>query len=191
MRRFKIKFIKMKIPYGFMVFTWLPVFLLACIVPSTADSQFYQLVEKMIDEHLFGKVGVWSSAFPLTSKAVANYICLVAPVCAVIFTIVTMRKSIVESSDVVEWSVGKQIFILISFLGLVAFVFYFVFIGGRDFASLGNRYSFFGNYKITFALFSVGILYLLYVMTLFGYLAFKMLFIVVFRCAQVNIFRNR
>ncbi|MHC8305306.1 hypothetical protein [Pseudomonas sp. PB3P13] len=148
-----MKFVKMEIPYVFAILTCSPIFLLVFLTPLNADTQLFQLIETVIDQYLFGKVGMWSSAFPLASKIVTNYWCLVMPVFSVIFAYRTLKLSTCERVLYEDHSVIKLILLVPALIVLLVFFFYISYVGNTDLASAGRRYSILGKNKLTYALF--------------------------------------
>ncbi|VVN36102.1 hypothetical protein PS645_05106 [Pseudomonas fluorescens] len=53
-----MKFVRMNVPYIFAVLTCVPIFVLIFIVPVSADTELFQMIEMIIDHYLFGKVGM-------------------------------------------------------------------------------------------------------------------------------------
>lgn len=90
-----------------------------------------------------------------------------------------MKRSVIERTDNADCSMQKLIFLFVSFMGVVAFFFYAVFVGDTDLANVGTRYSFFGDFRFTYALFSVGTLFLVYTMALCTYICFRFLLVVI------------
>lgn len=156
-----------------MATTWIPIFLFIYFIPSNADTPLYNYIEKIIDQDFFGKVGMWSSAFPLTSKLITNYICLAAPPFAVIFTYRTIKKSIFERTNYPDHSGIKIIILILAFVTFSAFLLYTLYLDSTNLALASRRLAVFGTYKFTYALYSAGTLYLIYIVTTMNYLIFR------------------
>lgn len=173
MRQQGIRFLKMRIPYFFMMATWLPIYFFIYIVPDSAVTQFYQSLERIIDQELFGAVGMWSSKFPLVSKVVANYICLFAPVFAIIFANRALKKSTFEYFNCDGYSLTWLVFFFVSWAIVLLGIFYILYMDDTDLANARNRFAVLGRYKIFYALYSSVILYAIYVLVLVGYSVFR------------------
>jgi len=173
MRQPGMKFVTMKIPYIFMFATWCPIFLLVYIVPDNSHGQLCDAIEKIIDQYLFSRVGMWSSAFPLSSKLVTNYLCLVAPPFAIVFTFFTLKNSTYEQCSYADHSVSKMILLSIAWMVVVVFFIYGFYMDDTDLNSAGRRFVFLGQYKVVYALFSAGTLYVFYMMSVASCFALK------------------
>lgn len=173
MQRLGIKFKKMKVPYLFMIGTCMPIFLFIYFIPNNANTPLLHFFEKILDQDLFGKIGAWSSNFPLTSKFVTNYICTTAPVFGIIFTYKTIKHSTFERADYPKHSTQKLIFLLLGLIAFLIFVFFASYLHDTDLALARRRYAILGAYKITYALYSAGILCSLYILAVMSYLIFR------------------
>lgn len=156
----------------FMIATWLPIFVFIYLVPSSADTQFYWTLERIIDEDLFGKVGMWSSIFPFAAKVITNYICLFSPVFAMVFTYRTVKYSTFENSSYDRLSLVRLISILVSWVALVAVVFYIFYMDSTDLAN-SRRLVVLGKYKLLYAMCSSALMFLIYILTLASCFVFR------------------
>lgn len=172
MQQYGMKFVKMKIPYIFMIATWIPIFVFIYLVPASADTQFYWAIERIIDEDLFGKVGMWSSTFPLAAKVITNYICSLSPIFAMAFTYRTIKCSTFENSNYDKLSLARLIFFLASWLALLLLVFYGFYMSSTDLAN-SRRFVILGKYKILYAIYSSALMFLIYILTLVSYFVFR------------------
>jgi hypothetical protein len=172
MQQHGIRFEKTRIPYLITIFSCMPIFLFIYFVPVNADSQFYQDVENFIDQNLFGRVGMWSSVFPLPSKVITNYVCLVAPVLSLFFTWSTMKHSTFKTTDYPASPV-RLIALMLCWVLLIMFLSYVFIVDETNLASDGRRFGYFGRYRILYAFWSSAILYGACVMTLVSYMIFR------------------
>ncbi|KFF42144.1 hypothetical protein JH25_27600 [Pseudomonas sp. BRG-100] len=174
MEQHGVRFKTMIIPYFFMVATWMPLFLIALITPDHADSEFLVCIENFIDRNLFSDVGALSTNFPFVSKIITNYICLVAPLFAVVFCYLTLKKSTLETKLIENLSRFKA---LLCIFGLTLLVFAFIYITYFDTTHLedSRKLALVGKYKILYAVYSSGLMFLYYVLFLLSYLLYRYL----------------
>jgi hypothetical protein len=163
-----------------MVATWIPIFAFAYFVPVSANSQFYWGLERVIDENLFGQVGMWSSRFPFVAKVVANYICLFSPVFAVVFVCRAIKYSTFEGSNYDGYSRVCLTFILVSWMVILVFLFYIFYVGSTDLVK-SRRFFIFGEYRFLYAMYSSGIMFVFYVLALVSCVGFSFLPVVIVR----------
>lgn len=160
-----IKFVKAEMPYFFLAFTLLPIFFFSILVPAYADTSFYSALDSDIDRYFFGSVGFGSSKFPLASKVVANYICLVAPFFALGYSYLIISKSKFTASNFEDAPLRD--FLMLPFL-LVLLSFFVIYINYLDYTNLiaKKKMSFFGRSEFLYAILSSGMMFLIYNLTL-------------------------
>ena len=95
--------------YLITVSSLVPVFLLACWVPTLSQEQALVL-DRLLDQHLLGQVGVWSSNFALMSKAVANYVAIAAPLCSIGLALLVCRHHLRPLELLPVLSLRRQLF---------------------------------------------------------------------------------
>lgn len=168
-----MKFVRMNVPYIFSVLTCVPIFVLIFIVPVSADTELFQMIEMIIDHYLFGKVGMWSSTFPLGSKIITNYWCLVMPVFSAVFTYRVLQLSNCQREMYHGHSIRKLIFLIAAMVLMLVFFLYISYVDNTDLASAGRRFAVLGKYKVTYALFVSGILIAAYMLMVVSYIIFR------------------
>lgn len=167
-----IKFVKAKVPYFFLAFTLLPIFFFSMLVPAYADTSFYSALDSDIDRYFFGSVGFGSSNFPLVSKVVANYICLLAPFFALGYSYLIISKSKFTASNFED--APLRVFLMLPFF-LVLLSFFVIYINYLDCTNLiaKKKMSFFGRSEFLYAILSSCMMYLIYNLTLVNILFFR------------------
>lgn len=131
------------------------------------------MIEKIIDQHLLGRVGMWSSTFPLATKIITNYCCLVMPVFSVVFAYRILRLSTYERVIYEDHSVQKLICLVPALVMMLILFFYISYVGNTDLASAARRYAVLGKYRVTYALFVSGSLFVAYMMMVVSYIIFR------------------
>ncbi|CAK9890851.1 MULTISPECIES: hypothetical protein [Pseudomonas] len=157
------------IPYLLVAFSLIPILLLAWRVPAEAHEGFYFELDRFLDGCLFGQVGVWSSLFPLTAKAIGNYIAVAAPVFSLWITVGIMRRSRLQPSAPPQVSPGKYALIALGCVLLDAFLIYQNYFTFTDFATHSRKFRFFGLSVVLFPFVAMLSLLAFYVMTFFSY----------------------
>ncbi|MGH8452589.1 hypothetical protein [Pseudomonas sp.] len=160
------------VPYVFTIITMAPIFLIAFLLPENPDSDIYREINSFLDGHLLGQVGYWSSKFPFSSKVVANYISILGPVFALIFFVKVYQGLIVDPEQYKKHTVIKYFFAAIGMIGLISFVIYINYFGSVDLGAHSRKWRFFGSNAFAYSLFSSGMLFGLYGMTIFSYAGF-------------------
>ncbi|MDD1157626.1 hypothetical protein [Pseudomonas rubra] len=157
------------IPYLLIGVSLAPIILLAWLVPAAADQGFYAELERFLDDCLFGRVGVWSSMFPLTAKAIGNYVAVAAPLFSLWITVCIMRRSLLRPGPPAQVALGRYALIAAGCVLLDAFLIYQNFFTFTDFAAHSRKFRFFGLSVVFFPFIAMVSLLALYVMTFFSY----------------------
>lgn len=157
------------IPYLLIACSLLPLFVLAGLVPAEAQGGFYGDLERFIDRHLFGQVGIWSSMFPLTAKVIGNYIALAAPIFSLWVTICSMRRSLLQPVPPAPVSLARYAWIALGCVLLDAFLIYQNYFTFTDFATQSRQYRFFGVNVVFFPVLGTLMLLAIYVMAFLSY----------------------
>ncbi|QVM95593.1 hypothetical protein JYG36_21190 [Pseudomonas sp. SORT22] len=157
------------IPYVLIAVSLLPIVLLAWQVPAQAQEGGYFELERFLDGCLLGRVGGWSSLFPLTAKAIGNYIAVAAPVFSVWITVCIMRRSRLQPEAPPRVSIAKYALIALGCVLLDAFLVYQNYFTYTDFATHSRKFRFFGQSVVLFPFVAMLSLLAFYVMTFFSY----------------------
>ncbi|WP_439864572.1 colicin immunity protein Cui [Pseudomonas antarctica] len=168
-------------PYFFLAITIAPIFFISFLLPAHPDSQLYIALNIFLDTYLLGQVGYWSSAFPFSSKIVANYISLLGPAFALIFFLKVHRRMIIDHDQYKNHTVINYLLATAIMLGFVFTMIYISYFGSVDLGEAGRKWRLFGSNVFTYALFSSGALYILYFITLILYMAFYYLPIILIK----------
>ncbi|MCU7248070.1 colicin immunity protein Cui [Pseudomonas koreensis] len=59
-----------------------PIFFINFFLPAIPQTAMDIAINDFLDNQLLGLIGFWSSLFPFSSKATANYIAIAGPICA-------------------------------------------------------------------------------------------------------------
>lgn len=169
-----VKFKKMVTPYFFMLLTWTPLFLIIFFVPDNIDGTHYLIIDKFIDSHMISNAGTWSSNFPFTSKLIINYICFFAPVFAIIFCYLTLNRSTLEILSFDNISRFKAFFYVAGLTTIILLVIYLLYIDSTDLAN-SRKLAVFGRYKLLYAIYSSGLMYIYYIVFLSSYFIYGFL----------------
>ena len=163
------------LPYLFIAMTMAPIFFIAFLFPAKATSAPYTNIESFINTYLLGVVGFWSSNFPFSSTVITNYIGLLGPIFAVIFFLKVRKGMIIDADQYANMTISKYLFgliVLSSFIYMIVSVSYFY---PHDLAAHNFKWGLFGKNILTYALFSSGMLFITYFITLILY--FTLLYI--------------
>jgi len=160
------------IPYYFIVLTLMPLYFIVLLLPAQADTYAFVEFNNFLDDYLLGQVGFWSSNFPFSSKVATNYIGVFGPLFAFVFFIKVYKGLVMDPDQYKNHTAFKYFFAALGMIGLVLFLIYINYIGSVDLGSHARKWRFFGSNVFTYALFSSGMLLILYGMTLFCYSGF-------------------
>lgn len=163
------------LPYLFIALTMAPIFLIAFFFPANATSAPFTRIESFINTYLLGLVGFWSSNFPFSSKVITNYIGLLGPIFAVIFFLKVRKGMVIDADQYETMTITKYLFssiVLLCFIYMIVSVSYFY---PHDLAAHNFKWGLFGKNILTYALFSSGMLFITYFITLILY--FTLLYI--------------
>lgn len=146
----------------------LPIFFLAGWVPTLAPGQA-ALLDQLLDEYLLGRVGVWSSNFPLMSKAVANYVALVAPLSAVALGVLVCRHQLLplDRLPVLAWR--RQVLAYVGCVALTALFLTQNYFGYTDFAHHRAKFRWVGQHPGLYPFFACMMLFALQFMFVLSY----------------------
>jgi len=119
---------------------------------SAGDS--WSALEAFIDLHMLGKIGPWSSRFPLQSKLTANYIAAAAPFLALVL-ILHWRKRGPRPTDQLLVMGRRQLVLLFSSMVLaIPLMVFFHYFSYYDLAEARSKYRVFGESRLMFAVFA-------------------------------------
>ncbi len=131
--------------YLITVSSLVPVFLLACWVPTLSQEQALVL-DRLLDQHLLGQVGVWSSNFALMSKAVANYVAIAAPLCSIGLALLVCRHHLRPLELLPVLSLRRQLFFHVGWGVVVGVLLAQNYFGYTDFAHHRAKFRWVGNH---------------------------------------------
>lgn len=160
------------LPYLFIAMTMAPIFFIAFLFPAKATSTPFVNIESFINTNLLGVAGFWSSNFPFSSIVITNYIGLLGPIFAVIFFLKVRKGMIIDAEQYANMTVSKYLFgliVLSSFIYMIVSVSYFY---PHDLAAHNLKWRLFGTNIFTYAIFSSGVLFIIYFITLILYFSF-------------------
>jgi len=160
------------IPYFFSGVTMVPIFIILFGFPGNPKSDFDRVVEFVLSNYLLGQVGYWSSNFSLSSMLVANYISVLGPVFSLVFFYKVYQGLVVDPGQYKNHTFFKYILAVIASLVLVVFWVYVNYFSSVDLGAGSRKWRILGEYKLAFALFSSGLLFAYYSMTIFLYAGF-------------------
>lgn len=161
--------INIPIPYLFLTVTIIPIFIILLYFPATPKSVLHLKISNFMDSYLLGQVGYWSSNFPFSSKLVANYISILGPIFSLIFFAKTYLGLVMDPEQYKSHTIGKFIFtatVILSFISFIVFINYF---DSVDLGMHDGRWRYLGANTLTYGIFSSGLLFVYYGMTLFSY----------------------
>jgi len=133
---------------------------------------FSSRLESFIDLHLFGRVGPWSSHFPLDSKVIANYIAIAAPIFS-LFLILHWRKHRPRPAEPLL-AMNRRRFVLLCCLivAITAVMVYYSYFSHLDASAGRPRNRVFGESRVLFPVFAAMFMVMFEYLLLAAYLLF-------------------
>ncbi|MHC8315473.1 hypothetical protein [Pseudomonas sp. LB3P31] len=159
------------IPYIIIVISLVPVFFIANLLPAHATTEIQLRLDELLNQHLFGLVGFWSSLFPFSSKLTTSYISLFGPLFALVAFYKTYTTMIIDSNQYNELTLGKYIFGLIVFLVFFAIFVSINYFEAVDLAQHNRKLYIFGLNTVIYSLFASVMLLSFYFIPLGLYIA--------------------
>lgn len=162
------------VPYRFIFVSLLPIFLLAAIIPALPDSETFLSFSQFLDLHLLGTVGFTSELFPLTAKAIANYVSIATPILSIYVMVYIGKEMVAKSKKNIKnpYSFLHIATAVIGFILLTAFIIYMNYFTVTDLYHQHRLYHIFGTQVMLFALFSVIWMLALYLILVMNYALF-------------------
>ena len=160
------------IPYVFSVATMVPIFIIIYMVPENPGSDLYRGIYFILDNYLLGQIGYWSSNFSLSSILVANYISVLGPVFSLMFFYKVRQGLVIDPEQYRSHTLFKYVLAIIASFGFMVFLVRLNYFSSVDLGVGSRKWRVLGGYKFTFALFSSGLLFAYYSMTIFLYAGF-------------------
>lgn len=160
------------IPYLLIVFSLIPILLIANLLPACAITDRAVQVERFLDHSLFPLSGFWSSLFPFSSRLTTLYISLFGPLFAAVALYLTHKKMVIDPEQYRNLTLKKYLPALVLWL---VFVVMFVSINyweAVDLAQHNRRFRLFGLNPFLYSLFESAMMLCFYGVTLWGYFAF-------------------
>ncbi|MDH0300569.1 MULTISPECIES: hypothetical protein [unclassified Pseudomonas] len=149
----------------------LPVFLLAFWVPAFAEGDAAIALERFLDDHLLGRVGPWSSEFPLMSKAVANYIAIAA-LPGALGLIVVWRRHLRPIEQMPALALHRWLLFLAGWLALTALVIHQHYFSYTDFALQRSKFRVFGRYPVLYPFYAAAAMWVIELVVMGSYALF-------------------
>ncbi|PYC19082.1 hypothetical protein [Pseudomonas mosselii] len=150
----------------------LPIFAIALWLPTQAQGPLPAMLERFLLEDLLGRVGPWSSNFPLESMAIANYIAIAAPVFAAVLAVIFLQPGagLPARLPVLAWH--RYLLLYLGWAALVAFMVHYNYFTYVDFAHHRRKFSWVGVNPALFAFFAATMLMALEYLLCVSYLLF-------------------
>ncbi|MFP5426452.1 MAG: hypothetical protein ACLGJA_11430 [Gammaproteobacteria bacterium] len=152
----------------------LPIYAIALCLPTQAHAQgeLALVLQQVLEQHLLGRVGPWSSNFPLQAMAIGNYIALAAPLFAVVLALLLCRSvgALPARLPVLAWH--RYLLIYVGWALLVGFMIHYNYFTYVDFAQHRAKFRLFGRHPLLFAVFASSMLLALEYLLLISYLLF-------------------
>ncbi|MDH0645609.1 hypothetical protein N5D48_02615 [Pseudomonas sp. GD03858] len=149
----------------------LPVFLLAFWVPPFAEGDEAIALNRFLDEQLLGRVGPWSSEFPLMAKAVANYIAIAA-LPGALALILAWRRHLRPFEQLPDLAPYRWLLFLAGLLALSALVIHQHYFSYTDFALHRPRFRVFGRYRALYPFYAAAAMLAIELVILCNYAVF-------------------
>lgn len=150
----------------------LPIFVIALWLPTQAQGPFPTLLEPYLEQHLLGRVGLWSSNFPLESMAIANYIAVAAPLFAAGLAVILLQPAsgLPAYLPVLAWH--RYLLLYLGWTALIGFMVHYNYFTYVDFAHHRSKFSWVGVNPALFAFFAATMLMALEYLLFVSYLLF-------------------
>lgn len=159
-------------PYFFIIFTMIPVFVIAFLLPGKATTTTQISLDVFLDGYFLGRVGYWSSKFPFVSKVIANYIGVFGPLFSLVTYFKIRKTMIIDPAQYDNMTSIRCLFMMIGMIGLIFLVLYMFYLGDRDLGVHTLKWRLFGSHVIPFALFSASMLVIFHSLPVFIYSTF-------------------
>lgn len=150
----------------------LPIFAIALWLPTQAQGQLPITLEQFLVQHLLGRVGPWSSNFPLESMAIANYIAVAAPLFAAGLVVILRQpgSGLPARLPVLPWH--RYLLLYLGWAALISFMVHYNYFTSVDFAHHRGKFRGFGFNPVLFACFAASMLMALEYLLFLSYLLF-------------------
>jgi hypothetical protein len=163
-----------RLPWVFIGITCIPIFAVALLFPAHVDSEYWGVIDRFIDTHLLGVVGLWSSQLPFSSKVITNYISLFGPLFGLIYIYRLRNAQPKNASYYTSMSFLKYI---VAAFGLAVFTVFITWVGYFSFEDIAikRKMGVFGVTPLMYALFSSGVLVACYISFMLIFIAYYFL----------------
>lgn len=159
-------------PYGFIALTMIPIFIVAFLFPAQADSYPFISIDTFIKDYLLGVTGFWSSKLPFSSIVITNYIAILGPALSTIFFYRVYKVMLIDPNQYKEMNIAKYIFCLIVFSLFICMIISVSYFNPHDLAAHSRKWRIFGANPLAFSIFSAGMLFINYFISLIVYFSF-------------------
>lgn len=150
----------------------MPIFAMALGIEPTPITEESNRLDAFLNTELLGIVGFWSSAFPLTSKSIANYVSVFGPIFAGITFLKIRTTMTIDPAQYEDMTYTKYLALLTcSALFLSGFIYIF-YVGSTDLATHTLKWGILGRNLACYTLFSSGLLFVFQCLPLLIYTAF-------------------
>jgi hypothetical protein len=116
-----------------------PIFLINLILPAHPQSNLDMAIDHFLDNQLFGLIGFWSSLFPFSSKATANYIALFAPLLAAVSTFYAFTEKF-DSTQFDQMTLRRYLILLFAGVVLSALFIWCFYLTSTDLGTTKGKY---------------------------------------------------
>lgn len=130
-----------------------PIFFINLFLPAYPQSSFDFIIDDFLDNQLLGRIGFWSSFFPFSSKATANYVAIFGP-CLALFSTYQAFTIEFDPAQFDEMTLKRYLVILVG--GVFLFVVYAwnFYVNSSDLATAKGKYGrIFGINIISFSVY--------------------------------------
>ncbi|QXH55538.1 hypothetical protein [Pseudomonas maumuensis] len=150
----------------------LPIFAIALWLPTQAQGPLPAVLERFLVEDLLGRVGLWSSNFPLESMAIANYIAVAAPLFAAGLAVILQQPGagLPARLPVLAWH--RYLLLYLGLATLIAFMLHYNYFTYVDFAHHRSKFRWVALNPTLFACFAATMLMVLEYLLFLSYLLF-------------------
>ncbi|MGJ7548152.1 hypothetical protein [Pseudomonas alloputida] len=150
----------------------MPIFIVAAWMFLLPAGDFSSRFENFIDLHLFGRVGPWSSRFPLDSKVIANYVVIAAPIVSLVL-ILHWRKHRFRPAEPLL-AINRRRFVLLccSIVAIATVSIYYSYFSYLDASAGRSKYRIFGESRVLFPVFAAMFMVMFEYSLLAAYLVF-------------------
>lgn len=156
-------------PYVFIALTMIPIFIVAFLFPAQADNYPFTSIDIFIKDHLLGVTGFWSSRLPFSSIVITNYVAILGPVFSIIFFCRVYKAMLVDPNQYKNMNIAKYLFCLVIFVFFICMIVSVSYFNPHDLAAHSRKWRIFGANPLAFSIFSSGVLFINYFISLIVY----------------------